>query len=380
MLDAPEWIDQDPELAMTLPSKYFYDEAIFNLEKDRIFMNAWHVIGHKNEISKPGDYVVCDLFEQSVIITHGKDGKIRGFHNVCQHRGNRLVAGGRGAGKSVFRCEYHSWCYNLDGSLRGAPRSENIREFDISDFSCPSVRVEEFAGFLYFNLDPQAPSLSDLFQGADEEIRQIFPDLDDMQLIEINDVEVSANWKVIMDNSIEGYHFTLSGPCHVGLGRLINFSEYKLQQHDKWWTYRAPSNLAAEEPYGATLDKLPKADDSFFNIGMFPHNTFYRFPFSDFLGVFTMIPVSAEKSILRFGYYASDPDLSDVITKCVNWMNTELGPEDIDLNITTQKGLRSLGYDQGRYMIDPARSNESEHLVHHFHTLVYRAIHGDLSR
>lgn len=376
MEQVSNWIDQDPELAMTLPSKYFTDEAIFELEKTRIFMDAWHVIGHKNELSKPGDYIVCDLFDQSIVATRGRDGNVHAFHNVCQHRGNRLVEGRRGNTKSVFRCAYHSWCYGLDGKLRSAPRSENVKGFDVNDFRCPQVRVEELGGFLYFNLSPDAPSLATLYPGADEAIKNVFPDLGDMRLIGENDVVVPANWKVIMDNSIEGYHFTLSGPVHNVLGALINFDEYKLSQHDKWWTYIAPSDLSATEPYGAKLQAEPRQDDSFFNIGLFPHNTFYRFPFSEFLGTFIMIPISAEKSLLRFGYYSSHDPLPEVTAKCMDWMNAELGPEDIDLNITTQKGLRSMGYDQGRYMIDGSRSNESEHLVHHFHTLVYKALHG----
>ena len=87
-----------------------------------------------------------------------------------------------------------------------------------------------------------------------------------------------------------------------------------------------------------------------------------------------MIPLEPEKSLLRFGYYGPDRPLPAVSQACMRWMNTELGPEDIGLNVTTQRGLRSLGYDQGRYLIDAERSNESEHLVHHFHRLVYEAI------
>jgi choline monooxygenase len=89
-----------------------------------------------------------------------------------------------------------------------------------------------------------------------------------------------------------------------------------------------------------------------------------------------MIPLGPEKSLLRFGYYSSLDPLPAVTKASIEWMNNCLGPEDIALNVSTQKGLRSLGYDQGRYMIDDARSNESEHLVHHFHTLVYKALHG----
>ena len=82
------------------------------------------------------------------------------------------------------------------------------------------------------------------------------------------------------------------------------------------------------------------------------------------------------RSLLRFGYYSANEQTAEVSKACMRWMNEELGPEDIALNISVQKGLHSMGYDQGRYMIDAERSNESEHLVHHFHRLVFQGIHG----
>ncbi|MDT4857002.1 Carnitine monooxygenase oxygenase subunit [compost metagenome] len=90
-----------------------------------------------------------------------------------------------------------------------------------------------------------------------------------------------------------------------------------------------------------------------------------------------MIPLDAERSLLRFGYYSANEETAEVSKACMRWMNEELGPEDIELNVSVQKGLHSLGYDQGRYMIDAQRSNENEHLVHHFHRLVFQGIHGE---
>jgi choline monooxygenase len=369
------WDRQDPERALTLPSRYFFDPALFEAERDRIFMSAWHVAGHRNEFREFGQYVVCDLFDQSVVVARTREGDIRAFHNVCQHRGNRLVSSRRGTSGGVLRCAYHSWCYEMDGRLRSAPRCERMTDFDKSHVAIPAVRVEELGGFVYICLDPQAPSLAELFPGADAEIRRRFPDLDDLRLIEEQDVIVPANWKVIMDNSIEGYHFKLSGPCHIDLARLIDFHGYTLTRRDNWWTYAAPANLAAEEAYGVPLgEKRP--DECFFNIGLWPNSTFYTFPFSRMLGTFIMIPLDAERSLLRFGYYTADAEVAAVTRECMRWMNEELGPEDIELNVTTQKGLHSLGYDQGRYMIDAQRSNESEHLVHHFHSLVFKGLHG----
>lgn len=372
-----QWADQAPETALTLPARYFYDKGIFASERDRIFMSAWHVIGHKTELSQPGQFVMTDIFDQSVVATCGKDGTVHAFHNVCQHRGNRLVEERRGTQKGgLFRCAYHSWCYTMDGNLRSAPRSERVVSFDVKSHNIPKVRVEEMGGFYYFNLDPNAPRMAELFPGADEEMKRVFPRLDEYKLFEEADVIVPANWKVIMDNSIEGYHFSLSGPCHIDLAKLIDFKGYKLTQRENWWTYIGPANMTAQTAYGVPIAEPRNPQECFFNIGIWPHNTFYTFPYSDFLATFLIIPLDEERSLLRFGYYSTHDPVPEISRACMDWMNKELGPEDIRLNATVQRGLHSLGYNQGRYVIDANRSNESEHLVHHFHSLVHKGIHG----
>jgi carnitine monooxygenase subunit len=368
------WDSGDPARAHTLPSRYFYDAGVFAAERDRIFYKAWHAVGHVNELKEPGAFLTQEIFDQSVILICGRDGEVRAFHNVCQHRGNRLRQERRGKLGTVLRCGYHSWCYDFGGELRNAPRSERLAEFDRSEYGLKPVRVETLGGFHFVNLDPAAGPLADLAPGAEAEMRRFLPDLDRVQLVEEVDVVVPANWKVIMDNSIEGYHFDLSGPVHKQIAKMVDFAQYSLTPHDKWWTYKAPPRPDAKTAYGESLEGAVWQTDWFFNIGIWPNTTFYCFPFTDMVATFIMIPLEPEKSLLRFGYYRPERPMPKVTEASIRWMNRELGPEDIELNVTTQKGLRSFGYDRGRYLIDPERSNESEHLVHHFHRLVYESI------
>lgn len=368
------WSYDNPALASTLPSRFFYDAEIFAQEREKIFYPAWHAVAHENELKEPGAFVMHEILDQSVVVMRGQDDKVRAFHNVCQHRGNRLITERRGKLGTLLRCGYHSWCYDLDGSLRSAPRTNRLEGFDKAAFGLKPVRLERCGGFWFVNMDPDAPSLASMTEGAEAEMRRFLPDLDRMQLIQEVDVPVAANWKVIMDNSIEGYHFDLSGPVHKVLAALIDFKGYTLTAHDKWWTYIGPPKSGVNSAYGESLEGSTYQTDSFFNIGIWPNTTFYCFPYANMLGTFIMLPTGPESSLLRFGYYTPDGEVPKVTEACFRWMNEELGPEDIELNLTTQKGLRSFGYDQGRYLIDPERSNESEHLVHHFHALCYQAL------
>jgi choline monooxygenase len=115
--------------------------------------------------------------------------------------------------------------------------------------------------------------------------------------------------------------------------------------------------------------------DWFFNFGLWPNATVYAFPYADVVGTFIMNPTGPETSMLRFGYYAVEGRAIPEVTKaCIRWMNEELGPEDIQLNISNQKGLKSFGFERGRYVIGDGFNNRSEHLVRHFHKLCYDAI------
>ncbi|TDQ83355.1 choline monooxygenase [Dongia mobilis] len=369
------WDYSDPTTGVSLPAHFFYDRQVFEDEKQAIFFKCWHVVGHVNEFREPGNFICQDIFEQSVLVVAGRDGEIRAFHNACQHRGNRLVNERRGKLPSVLRCQYHSWCYGLDGALRSAPRTECLKNFDKALYGLKPVRLEIFASFVYVTLDDKATSLAESLPGAEAEMRRFLPDLDNVKLVEEVDVIVDANWKVIQENSIEGYHFDLSGPVHKHLASLIDFNQYRLTPRERWWTYMAPPNPNAKEAYGLPIAGATWQTDWFFNIGLWPNTTFYCFPFTDMVSTFIMIPLEPEKSLLRFGYYAPENRPTPELTKsAIKWMNQELGPEDIMLNVTNQKGLHSLGFQHGRYLIDPEHPNQSEHLVHHFHKLCYQAI------
>ncbi|MHC8508357.1 MAG: aromatic ring-hydroxylating oxygenase subunit alpha [Rhodospirillales bacterium] len=375
-----DWTPGRPEEARTLPSRFFYDPEIFERERDAVFYPSWHCVCHVSEIEAPGAYVKFDLLDQSIIAVRGDDGAARAFHNVCQHRGTRLVQARRGQFKHQITCPYHAWSYRFNGDLRTAPRTENLAGFDPAEFSLKPVRLEEFAGFCFINLGPDtdlgAPPPAEEFSGALEAMTPFLKDLDDLTFVQEVEYTVDCNWKVIVDNSIEGYHFQLSGPCHRELAELINFDGYTLTAHGKWWEYKGPP-VKVEKAFGHDIAGQHYQTDWFYNIDLWPMTTLYTFPYTDVIGVFNKIPIGPEKTLLRFGHYRPKSREPGALSRAaMTWFNEQLGPEDIDLNHWVQQGVRSFGFDRGRYMIDAARSANSEHLLHHFHTLVYNAVTG----
>ena len=372
-----QWPRRDLEAAYTLPSRYYFDPDIFEDEKQAVFFRAWTFVGHVNELSAPGQFVTVDLFDQSVIVVCGRDGDIRAFHNVCQHRGNRLVTERRGKNLASFICPYHAWTYDLTGRLRGAPRTERLDGFDKDEFGLKPVRVESFAGFVYINLDPNALDMHSTFPGAADFLSDISPDLHDLHLESEEDMIAPVNWKVVVDNAIESYHVELSGPHHKELAAFLDFEQDVAIARDNWWTLGGPVKPGLTEMFGVKIADQPYQTTTYMNWWLFPNNCIYLVPYVDMVATFQIIPLAPEKTLVRFGYYVPDRPESDITAACKTWMNDGLGPEDIELNITVQQGLKSMGFDQGRYMIDPERSNESEHAVHHFHVKLFEALTRD---
>lgn len=372
-----EWTPADPEVARTLPSKYYFDADIFGREAETIVYPSWHCACHVSEIPNKGDFVVLDVLDQSVIVMRGEAGVIHAHHNVCQHRGTRLIQERRGNVKKLIVCPYHCWSYGHDGRLKNAPRTQNLAGFDKADYSLKSVRVEVYASFVHINMNPDAQPLADQVRGAEETMREYLPDLDDVELVNETDYIVDANWKVIIDNAIEGYHFKLSGPVHRELAALIDFDGYQMIERGLWWDYKGPP-VETETAFGHPVAGQTYQTNWFYNIQLWPMTTIYAFPYADVIGTFNQLPLGPEKTLLRLGHYCpKGRPQSDLSNAVVDWFNNQLGPEDIDLNLALQKGVRSFGFDQGRYMIDAERSANSEHLLHHFHTLIYRALNGE---
>src|SRR5262245_11424064 len=150
----------EPAKSYTLPGWAYTDAPQFEREREAIFNRSWHYAGPLSSLANPGDYLTAGILDQNIIVIRGKDGQLRGFYNVCQHRAHELLKG-RGCAK-VITCPYHAWSYHADGRLRTARGTEKMADFNADEFQLTPVRIEVFADhFVFYNLDGNARPLAD---------------------------------------------------------------------------------------------------------------------------------------------------------------------------------------------------------------------------
>ena len=360
--------DTDPELSYTIPAQLYWDPVVLDEERQHIFDTSWVLVAHRSELAEPGAYVTAEILGQRVFAIRGRDGELRAFYNVCQHRGHALLEG-KGRAKNVITCPYHAWAYDYDGTLKSARHCDDVKGFDKADFSIPAVHVQEFAGFVFVNLDPEAAPIEADHEGLEEAVRRFCPVVDDLKPALEVIFDIRGNWKNVGDNLLECYH---CAPSHKAFVDLVDMDTYKVETFGSWSQQYGdcrPTNSAydfAQAQSGAC--------ETFATIYMFPALAFVTFPGATGIVTFTFLPVEPELTHQVFAYYSRDGALTETEQAVLDYFSDVLGPEDVGLVESVQKGLHSYGYHQGRFVIDSKRSHTSEHAVHHFHTLVMKGL------
>ena len=189
--------------AKTLPQRYFVSPEVLAEEEEKIFSKHWLLVGHQSQIPKPGDYFVQETAGESVIIVRDRSGVIRGFYNVCRHRGTRLCED-HGGHSSTIQCPYHAWTYGLDGRLIGSPHMDEVPGFDRSQYSLHAVNLGLWEGFIFVNLDDDPMPLEEWFAPLAAKFSHWnLPRLRSVKRVEY---DVKANWKLMFENYSECYH------------------------------------------------------------------------------------------------------------------------------------------------------------------------------
>jgi choline monooxygenase len=197
----------------TVPWSWYSDPAILALEMKRIFRCSWQYAGHLGELQGPGSYFASSSGPVPIVITLDADGVLRGFVNVCRHRGAIVATDAKRRG--TLQCPYHAWTYDLDGSLRAAPRSDQDPAFDASCRGLAPVSVGTWGPFVFANPDPRAAPLSDALDDLPEIVAEHGLDVGALRFNRRVHYEIAANWKIAVENYLECYHCPVNHPSLV---------------------------------------------------------------------------------------------------------------------------------------------------------------------
>jgi choline monooxygenase len=331
-------------------------------EKERVFGRTWQLVARTDELQRIGDFVPATVLDEPVVITHGLDGELRAFYNVCRHRAGQ-VALTRGNRKSL-QCRYHGWTYGLDGTLRACPEMEATEDFRKEDFGLVSVRVDRWGPFVFVNLDPDAPALEDVMGAIPAEVTAAGYDVGRMRSVERREYLIECNWKVYVDNYLEGYHLPIA---HPQLYKELDYDSYRVEEFRYYSKQHAPiRELKPGEELGRDRRYLRTADgeDDALYYWLFP-NTMFNI-YQDNMSSNVILPLGPDRTLTVFEWFFAEPG-SGPGWESMQYtiaFSDEIQQEDIVICEQVQRGLRSRSYEAGRF------SAKRENGVYHFQNLV----------
>ncbi len=186
----------------------FISEDYYRQEIEQVWKKVWQWACREEDIPNPGDYTIYELDRLSVIIARQSDGSIRGFYNSCLHRGRKLVT--QSGCKHAFRCAFHGFAWNLDGSFKENPIKWDFPQIDEAKFSLPEVKVAAWGGFVFINFDPDAPALESVLDPMPRHFER-YDYADRYKWVHVSKV-IKANWKVVSEAFMESHHSITTHP------------------------------------------------------------------------------------------------------------------------------------------------------------------------
>lgn len=336
-----------------LPGWTYHSPALFELERTEVFLKSWQIVGHVNDIPSRGDWIAFDLLGERAVIMRGQDGEVRAFHNLCRHRGARVVDGQAGNCRGAIVCPFHGWVYNLDGSLRGAARPETFGDMQREAFGLKPIEMEIWHGFIFLRFLPggDQPSVAEW----------LAPHAGDFAAFRASGVlpvskpdwgtVLPVNWKSVRDVDNEGYHVALAHPALQDLyGRTyrdIYFANGLTQSHAifgdrpaRRWSVREYVKHAPRH------DWLPEhLRQSWVYYGLFPNAVFIFTP--ETVQFYQEIPISAHETRLT-GMIYRQPDESRqtrVSRYLAYRIDRETSREDQQLTIWSNESMKSSAFE-----------------------------------
>ncbi len=300
-------VNEQIECAHTLASRFYIDPSILEIEKSKIFRRTWQLVGTlhrdcgevngvKRTIADPETFFTAELAGEPIVVVRDKQGTLRAFSNVCRHRAGP-IAQGNGC-KNVLRCGYHGWTYTLDGRLIGTPDVEGVEFFDRSTMGMVPLRLETWEQFIFVNFDPQAEPLAAFLGEIPRQARGFR--FEGLKFAERRDYVIDCNWKVYVDNYLEGYHIPIA---HPGLMREIDYAQYRTDTFRYYSQQFAPIR-AMKIGDGERLYAPGTGLQEALYFWIFPNLMLNIYP--DNVSTNLILPISQDKTLTVFEWFFHD--------------------------------------------------------------------------
>jgi choline monooxygenase len=345
--------------ASTIPSSWYTDARIFQLEQQTVFSHSWQIAARLDQLNKPGNYVTTDIGGEPIVIVRGTDDQIRGFFNVCRHHAAAVMNEPEGH-VGQMRCPYHGWTYSLEGELKGTPDFNDVCDFDRSENGLQPIEIAECEKWIFARIDGgQRPPLSGdealVFEARlNQEIASL--NLAALHWFERRRYVLNCNWKVFVDNYLDGgYHVP---HLHKGLDSVLDYSRYTIENGEHYCLQSSPM-VSKDDEVGAV-----RAGQRALYYWLYPN--FMLNYYEGVLDTNLVRPITIDRTEVIFDFYFADT--SDSVRER-NLQSINVGEriqeEDVGICESVQRGLNSRVYEAGRLS---ARREAGEHL---FHRLLY---------
>src|ERR1700736_1067389 len=348
------------EHASTIPSPWYFNEAIAELENSAVFGKTWQAVGRAEQVQTTGQFFTGDIAGDPIVVARGEDGQLRAFYNVCRHHAAAVVTEAEGCAKQ-FRCPYHGWTYGNDGGLKGMVEFEGVCNFDRAKNGLVPVKVDAWENFVFVNLDGRAAPLRE-FLGK---VLNVVAPLQLKSKLKYFDGRVytlSCNWKVYVDNYLDGgYHVP---HAHKGLSSVIEYTKYTIENLERACLQSSPLSSNSRSKSGVAAARQGRA----FYLWIYPN--FMINAYEGVMDTNLVLPMGVDKCAVIFDYYFVDISKKALKKNQASIKVSEkVQEEDEAICDAVQRGLGSRAYVAGRLSV---RREAGEHLFH-------RLLHADLT-
>jgi choline monooxygenase len=346
--------------ASTIPSSWYTDQRVFQLERQTVFSGSWHFAARLDQLREPGRYVTTDIAGEPIVIVRGSDGELRGFFNVCRHHAAAVMTEAAGHATQM-RCPYHGWTYSLEGELKGTPDFTGVCNFERTENGLAPVEIATWEQWVFVrlrekqfpSLDKSSPSLTE-FLGSDL-VRQIENlGLEKIHWLEQRRYTLNCNWKVFVDNYLDGgYHVP---HLHKGLDSVLDYSRYTIENGEHFCLQSSP----IVTPEGNDEVRAVRTGQRALYYWLYPN--FMMNYYEGVLDTNLVRPLAVDRTEVVFDFYFAD--VSDAARErnlaSIN-VGDRIQQEDLDICESVQRGLNSRAYQAGRLSV---RREAGEHLFH----------------